>query len=54
MGQLGLEWLYRFIHDPRRLFFRYFIEPWFLLPYFFKDATEFAVNILSSKNDRNA
>lgn len=32
MGPLGLEWLYRLAHDPRRLFGRYCIEPWALLP----------------------
>jgi N-acetylglucosaminyldiphosphoundecaprenol N-acetyl-beta-D-mannosaminyltransferase len=31
-GQVGLEWLVRFACDPRRLFSRYFIEPWTLLP----------------------
>jgi N-acetylglucosaminyldiphosphoundecaprenol N-acetyl-beta-D-mannosaminyltransferase len=30
MGRLGLEWLYRLIADPRRLFRRYLIEPWAL------------------------
>lgn len=30
MGRLGLEWLYRLAHDPRRLFRRYCIEPWSL------------------------
>lgn len=25
---LGCEWLYRFFHEPRRLFKRYFIESW--------------------------
>ena len=29
---MGLEWLYRLIHDPKRLFERYCIEPWFLIP----------------------
>jgi N-acetylglucosaminyldiphosphoundecaprenol N-acetyl-beta-D-mannosaminyltransferase len=28
MGRVGLEWLYRFFKNPRRLFKRYFIEPW--------------------------
>ncbi|GAB4483908.1 MAG: WecB/TagA/CpsF family glycosyltransferase [Anaerolineales bacterium] len=37
MGRLGLEWLFRFLSEPRRLFFRYFIEPWFLLPYAISD-----------------
>lgn len=32
MGPLGLEWLYRLAHDPRRLFGRYCLEPWVLLP----------------------
>ncbi|KRB45288.1 WecB/TagA/CpsF family glycosyltransferase [Phenylobacterium sp. Root700] len=32
MGRAGIEWLFRLVGDPRRLFFRYCIEPWFLLP----------------------
>jgi N-acetylglucosaminyldiphosphoundecaprenol N-acetyl-beta-D-mannosaminyltransferase len=31
-GRIGLEWLVRFVHEPRRLFSRYFIEPWALIP----------------------
>jgi N-acetylglucosaminyldiphosphoundecaprenol N-acetyl-beta-D-mannosaminyltransferase len=27
MGQVGLEWVYRLIHSPRRLGYRYIIEP---------------------------
>ncbi|MGA9659462.1 MAG: WecB/TagA/CpsF family glycosyltransferase [Asticcacaulis sp.] len=30
-GQWGIEWLVRFFHEPKRLFSRYFIEPWWLL-----------------------
>jgi N-acetylglucosaminyldiphosphoundecaprenol N-acetyl-beta-D-mannosaminyltransferase len=30
-GQLGLEWLYRLLHEPRRLSRRYLIEPWSLI-----------------------
>ena len=30
-GYLALEWLYRFFHEPHRLFHRYMIEPWSLL-----------------------
>jgi len=30
-GELCLEWLFRLIHDPRRLFRRYLIEPWGLV-----------------------
>ena len=31
MGPLGLEWLFRLAADPRRLFVRYCVEPWFLI-----------------------
>ena len=31
LGALGLEWLFRLLHDPRRLFTRYLIEPWSLI-----------------------
>ena len=30
-GQLCLEWLYRLLAEPRRLWKRYLVEPWFLL-----------------------
>jgi N-acetylglucosaminyldiphosphoundecaprenol N-acetyl-beta-D-mannosaminyltransferase len=36
-GQLGIEWLMRLIHDPKRLAKRYLIEPWSLLPLMFID-----------------
>ena len=32
MGRAGIEWAYRLFHDPKRLFVRYCVEPWFLLP----------------------
>jgi N-acetylglucosaminyldiphosphoundecaprenol N-acetyl-beta-D-mannosaminyltransferase len=31
MSRAGFQWLYRVLTDPRRLFARYFIEPWSLL-----------------------
>jgi N-acetylglucosaminyldiphosphoundecaprenol N-acetyl-beta-D-mannosaminyltransferase len=31
MGKLGVEWLFRLVADPRRLFTRYCVEPWSLL-----------------------
>lgn len=37
LGKLSLEWLYRFFVEPKRLWKRYFIEPWFVLYLFFKD-----------------
>ena len=30
MGRAGVEWLFRLIHDPKRLARRYLIEPWSL------------------------
>ena len=30
LGRLGLEWLFRLLSDPRRLFRRYLVEPWSL------------------------
>ena len=37
MGMLGLHWLYRLFSEPRRLWHRYLIEPWFILYLFLKD-----------------
>lgn len=37
LGKFYLEWFYRFLFEPKRLFRRYFIEPILLLPHFFKD-----------------
>jgi N-acetylglucosaminyldiphosphoundecaprenol N-acetyl-beta-D-mannosaminyltransferase len=31
MGKLGLEWAFRLATEPRRLAFRYLVEPWSLL-----------------------
>lgn len=31
MGRAGLEWMFRLAVDPRRLFRRYCVEPWFLI-----------------------
>jgi N-acetylglucosaminyldiphosphoundecaprenol N-acetyl-beta-D-mannosaminyltransferase len=31
-GRIGLEWAFRFANNPTRLFRRYFIEPWSLIP----------------------
>ena len=30
MGKVGLEWLYRLSSEPKRLWKRYLVEPWFL------------------------
>ena len=31
MGQVGMEWLFRLMIDPQRLFTRYCLEPWHLM-----------------------
>ena len=36
MGKFGVEWLYRLITEPGRLWKRYLIEPWFIAGLFFK------------------
>ena len=37
MGRVGLEWLYRLISEPGRLWKRYLVEPWFLGGLFLRD-----------------
>lgn len=37
MGRMGLEWLYRLVTEPRRLWRRYLVEPWGILWLFTKD-----------------
>lgn len=37
MGAVGLEWLFRLVADPKRLFSRYCVEPWFLIKPALKD-----------------
>lgn len=34
--KIGLEWLFRFVHEPRRLWKRYFLSILFLIKYIFK------------------
>ena len=40
LGSIGLVWLYRLIQEPRKLWFRYLVEPFFLLPVVFKELAE--------------
>jgi len=37
LGKIGLEWIFRLWHEPRRLWKRYLWEPWLLLPLAPKD-----------------
>jgi N-acetylglucosaminyldiphosphoundecaprenol N-acetyl-beta-D-mannosaminyltransferase len=35
-SNIGLEWIIRLIHDPKRLSYRYLVEPWYVLIAFIK------------------
>jgi N-acetylglucosaminyldiphosphoundecaprenol N-acetyl-beta-D-mannosaminyltransferase len=37
MGRMGLEWSYRLWSEPKRLWQRYLIEPWFVAKLFFQE-----------------
>ena len=36
-GRIGLEWASRLVNEPRRLFGRYFVEPWYILSLLIRD-----------------
>ncbi len=40
-GQLGLEWLFRLLAEPRRLAYRYLFEPWLLVPILVRDLIQY-------------
>lgn len=37
VGQFSLEWLFRLVESPKRYYYRYLVEPFFLVPKFLKD-----------------
>ena len=37
LGKYNLEWLYRLVSEPKRLSYRYLVEPWHLIPKFIID-----------------
>ena len=51
-GKLGIEWLFRLIAEPKRLWQRYLIEPWFLVQWFLKDSLRSSLSP-KNKNSRN-
>ncbi len=38
MGKLGLEWAHRLFSEPKRLWKRYLVEPWFIVGLFVKES----------------
>ncbi len=50
MGQVGLEWLFRLCAEPGRLWQRYLVEPWFLLPHL---AAQLGVRLRRSRPKEN-
>lgn len=47
MGKVGLEWSYRLLTEPRRLWKRYLLEPWFIAGLFFK---QYLINLIANKS----
>jgi N-acetylglucosaminyldiphosphoundecaprenol N-acetyl-beta-D-mannosaminyltransferase len=54
IGQIGFEWLYRLLSEPRRLGFRYLVEPWFVLGMVVKELFRPADRVASRAEDEDA
>jgi N-acetylglucosaminyldiphosphoundecaprenol N-acetyl-beta-D-mannosaminyltransferase len=52
-GRFGVEWLYRLLCEPKRLAFRYLIEPWFVLNVFLPEYRNYLLSLfnLSQSDD---
>lgn len=44
VGRVGFEWLYRLLSEPKRLWRRYLVEPWFIVWLLIRDITKQAVD----------
>ena len=53
LGALGLEWLFRLASQPRRLFVRYLVEPWALIPAALADVGRYRWRGLSTSRQPN-
>jgi len=53
LGQLGAEWLFRLVSNPTRMFERYCIEPWALLPLAIHDIASALASWLSGDRARH-
>jgi N-acetylglucosaminyldiphosphoundecaprenol N-acetyl-beta-D-mannosaminyltransferase len=49
-GRVGLEWLFRLASQPRRLAYRYLVEPWSLIPAAWADIREARVGMHVRRN----
>jgi N-acetylglucosaminyldiphosphoundecaprenol N-acetyl-beta-D-mannosaminyltransferase len=45
LGAIGFEWLSRLCSEPRRLSYRYLVEPWFLLPHATRDLLSYRLGV---------
>jgi len=53
MGRIGLDWFYRLITEPRHVWKRYLIEPWFILILLCKEIFG-KLNILGQANKKES
>lgn len=53
MGQVGMEWLFRLMVDPQRLFTRYCLEPWHLMGPALRDLQKALVRQVSPRKDQD-
>jgi N-acetylglucosaminyldiphosphoundecaprenol N-acetyl-beta-D-mannosaminyltransferase len=44
LGRMGLEWAFRLVTEPRRLFRRYLLEPWSLAPAALADVVRYRMS----------
>jgi N-acetylglucosaminyldiphosphoundecaprenol N-acetyl-beta-D-mannosaminyltransferase len=41
LGRIGLEWAFRLFSEPKRLYSRYLIEPWFIIKLIIKEISNY-------------
>lgn len=51
MGRFGVEWIHRLCSEPRRLWFRYLVEPAYLAPVWLSELFEVHVRARFSRSD---
>jgi N-acetylglucosaminyldiphosphoundecaprenol N-acetyl-beta-D-mannosaminyltransferase len=53
LASLYLEWLYRLISEPARLWRRYLVEPWFVLGQVLRHQIKFRGRNVAAQDNRN-